>query len=333
MSVDIANALKRLGHEVFFVVNKNIVEEKVDFEVYSLHRENSILNGEIPYALRLSEIIKSEKPNIVLAFMKAQTIILALSKILNPNKDTVYVGSIHNNDAYYKYGKAHYLPYRYLIKAIYEKLDYVLVPSKAVKEDLMKTFFVREDKFVIVPNCINFEKIERLSEESCDTQTDFINIGRLAEQKGQVYLLEAFKVVKEHFKDARLVIVGEGNLRKTLEAKIKEFGLENSVVLAGYQMNPYKYLKNSKIFVLSSLYEGFGNVLLEAMYLGLPVVSFDCPGGPKELLKDTKALAEAMIKLLENEELRRHYSFISKEKACEYGCEKYAMDLLSLLNS
>jgi Glycosyltransferase len=340
MSIDIANALKKLGHEVFFVLNKPIVEEDIDFKVYHLHKENTFLNGELPYAIRLSNILKAEKPDIVMSFMKAQTIVLSLSKLINPSKNTIYVGSIHNNDAYYAYGKNVYIPYRYLIKFLYESLDYIVAPSEAIKEDLQKTFFIKEDKFKIIPNCIDFEKLDKLSEEDCDVKGDFINIGRLADQKGQIYLIEAFKKVKDRFKDVKLVIIGEGELRNTIENKIKELGLENDVILTGYQTNPYKYLKNSKIFVLSSIFEGFGNVIIEAMHFGLPVISYECPGGPKEIIKnefgvlvppkDVDALANAMIEMLENKEKQKHYSIMSKKRALDYDCKSYAKTLISL---
>mgnify|MGYP001626322945 FL=1 len=340
MSIDIANALRKLGHEVFFVINKNIIEENIDFEVYPLHKENTFLNGELPYAIRLSNIIKDKKPDIIMSFMKAQTIILSLSKIINPVKTTTYIGNIQNNDAYYAYGKDIYLPYRYLINFLYERLDYLAVPSHAIKEDLQKTFFIREDKFKILPNCINFEKIDVLAKEECDLKADFINIGRLAHQKGQIYLIEAFKKVKDKIKDSKLVIVGEGDLRALLENKIKELGLQNDVMITGYQTNPYKYLKNSKMFVLSSVFEGFGNVILEAMYFGLPVISYECPGGPKEILKndfgvlvppkDVDALAEAMINILSDKEKQSHYANMSKKRVLDYTCENYAKTLLSL---
>ncbi|GAB6078061.1 glycosyltransferase [Hydrogenobaculum acidophilum] len=340
MSTDIANALKKLGHEVFFVINKNIVEENIDFKVYPLHKENTFINGELPYAIRLSNIIKNKKPDIVMAFMKAQTIILSLAKIINPNKNTTYVGNIQNNDAYYTYGKDIYIPYRYLIKFLYEKLDLIATPSKAIKEDLQKTFFIKEEKFKIIPNCINFEKVESLAKEYCDISSDFINIGRLIDQKGQIYLIEAFKKVKEHIKDAKLTIIGEGELRAVLERKIKELNLDKDVILTGYQTNPYKYLKNSKIFVLSSIFEGFGNVILEAMYFGLPVISYECPGGPGEILKndfgvlvppkDVDALAKAMINMLSDKEKQNHYANMSKKRVLDYTCENYAKTLLSL---
>lgn len=342
MSLDIAKALRIQNHEVYFAVNRHIIEEDIDYDVFSLNKEGSILNGELPYAKRLADVIKTLNPSLVLAFMKAQNIVLSLSKMINDNKDTMYVGSIHNNDAYFVYGKTRYIPYRYLIKSIYENLDFIIVPSKAIKEDLQKTFFIREEKLKIIPNCIDFSKIEVLSKEPCDTKSDFINIGRLIHQKGQIYLIEAFKIVKSKIKDARLVIIGEGELRKDLEAKIKALNLEDSVILTGYATNPYKYLKNSKIFVLSSIYEGFGNVLIEAMYMGLPVIAFDSFGGHTEIIdkefgilikeKDQEALANAMIELLTNEEKRKHYALSSLERAKRYACEHFVEELLGLNN-
>ena len=85
-----------------------------------------------------------------MSFMKGQTIVLSLSKIINSSKNTIYVGTIHNNDAYYAYGKNVYIPYRYLIKFLYESLeDYIVVPSEAIKEDLQKSSPLHRQIFYI----------------------------------------------------------------------------------------------------------------------------------------------------------------------------------------
>ncbi|NER82856.1 MAG: glycosyltransferase family 4 protein, partial [Leptolyngbya sp. SIO1D8] len=138
--------------------------------------------------------------------------------------------------------------------------------------------------------------------------------GRLHPQKGYPYLLEAIAKVKQQL-PIQLWILGEGSLRSTLERQIETLGLTDTVRLLGFQANPYQYMAAADVFVLSSLYEGFGNVIVEAMACGVPVVATDCPHGPAEILEhgksgllappgDADALAQQILTFLENPSLR-----------------------------
>ncbi len=111
-----------------------------------------------------------------------------------------------------------------------------------------------------------------------------LNVGRLAEQKDQITLIKAFCHFRQTYPDALLFILGEGPMRSVLEAHIKVKNLGDSVFLMGFQPNPYKWMATCDVFILSSIFEGFGNVLVEAMALGKTVVSTNCPSGPEEIL-------------------------------------------------
>ncbi len=117
-----------------------------------------------------------------------------------------------------------------------------------------------------------------------------LSAGRLAEQKDFKTLIDAFRRVRASY-ECRLIILGEGALRQTLLDYILTRNLEDVVSLPGWVKNPYPYMARSSLFVLSSRYEGFGIVLVEAMAMGCPAVSTDCPGGPAEILEDGKLLA------------------------------------------
>ncbi len=119
---------------------------------------------------------------------------------------------------------------------------------------------------------------------STEGRTILLNIGRLSEQKDQLTLIKAFEIYRQKNKQAILFIVGTGPLQTQLETYIKANHLEKDVILAGFQDNPYNWLDACDAFVLSSKYEGFGNVIVEAMALGKTVVSTDCPSGPAEIL-------------------------------------------------
>lgn len=137
-----------------------------------------------------------------------------------------------------------------------------------------------------------------------------IAVGRLAAQKDYVTLLRAFAQFREKY-SARLLILGEGELHSDLEAFVSNLGLETDVSLAGFVSNPYAYMAKAAAFVMSSVWETFGIVLVEAMACGCQVISTDCPYGPNEILeqgkygwlvpiRDVTALATAMQQALES---------------------------------
>jgi len=134
--------------------------------------------------------------------------------------------------------------------------------------------------------------------------------GRLTEQKNHALLLRAFARLREE-RPASLVILGEGALRAPLAALAETLGIARDVAMPGFVLDTAPYYASADLFVLSSDYEGFGNVLVEAMRFGVPVVSTDCPAGPREVLAggalgpltpvgDTEALAEAMARTLDS---------------------------------
>ncbi len=117
-----------------------------------------------------------------------------------------------------------------------------------------------------------------------------LGVGRLVWEKDFSTLIDAFRHFRAN-RPYRLVILGDGPLRSTLEARIASFGLDDCVSLPGWVKNPFAFMARAALFVLSSRHEGLGNVLVEALACGCPAVSTDCPGGPAEVLGDPALLA------------------------------------------
>lgn len=165
-----------------------------------------------------------------------------------------------------------------------------------------------------------------------------ISVGTLKSQKDHALLIRAFSLVRKKI-NASLVILGEGSLRPNLEQLISKLDLCDVVKLPGFVLDPYPWYREADLFVLSSQYEGFGNVIVEAMECGLPVVSTDCEAGPSEILNggqfgklvpvgDVVALAEAMLEVLSEPPSPAQ----QKVRAAEFSVERAAQAYLKLLD-
>ena len=121
-----------------------------------------------------------------------------------------------------------------------------------------------------------------------EAKTILLNVGRLTEQKDQLTLLKAFNIYRTENPNSILFILGIGPLKNELQAFIDQHQLQGHVRLEGFHTNPFKWMSKCDLFILSSKYEGFGNVIVEAMALGKTVVSTDCPSGPAEILNSEK---------------------------------------------
>lgn len=223
---------------------------------------------------------------------------------------------------------------RLLIRRYYPRANHVFPSSEGVLQGLIP-FGIDPQHTTIFYNSVNLEEIDRSGAEPTDVafpadSFTFITIGRLVPQKDHATLLQAFKKVHSVDPKCRLLILGEGPLRSETEKTITSLGLADKVQLLGWRSNPFALLAGSDCFVLSSIFEGFGNVIIEAMASGLPVVATDCPSGPREILQDGEAgilvpvrdpdqLAGAMRKMMEDEELRNRLKAASRLRAKDFS--------------
>ena len=315
--------------------------------------------------LRLKKIIKMENPDCVISFMEeANFINIMVSE--NP------IVTVHIMQSINPKKLSSLIAIKLLISVLYNSAKVIAV-SKGVKNDLIKKFGVKEEKVQVIYNPVRINEIQILSGEEIndDFQGDNIPIiatcGRLTEQKGQWHLIRAFSEVRKRI-PCRLVIMGKGELEGYLKELTRELNLQNDVIFLGWQKNPYKYIANADVFVMSSLWEGFGIVLVEAMACGLPVISTDCPCGPREILdlnnsktntksaeyaefgvltpvcdgrfykaedsltKEEGILADAIIQILSNKNLSEHYSKVGSQRAYDFDVKKIVQEYTLLLH-
>lgn len=177
------------------------------------------------------------------------------------------------------------------IKYLYPKADIIVAVSEEIKRDLIENYKIKEDKIKVIYNSYDIDSIQEKSRERIEDQYEeifdnpvVITAGRLNKQKGHWHLIRAFSKIKEEIPNAKLVILGEGELEPYLKELALDLNIREDVHFLGFQQNPFKYVARSKIFVMSSFYEGFPNALAEAMACGVPVISSDCKSGPREIL-------------------------------------------------
>jgi glycosyltransferase involved in cell wall biosynthesis len=179
-----------------------------------------------------------------------------------------------------------------LAEWIYPWADGIVAVSKSVADDLAQVARIPRDRIQVVYNPVVTsdlsEKSEAVLEHPWFRKSEppvVLAVGRLTSQKGFNILIRAFAHLRKT-RVVRLMILGEGEERPFLEGLIRQLGLEQDVSLPGFMQNPYPYMVRASLFVLSSRWEGLPTVLVEALYLGTPIIATDCPGGSREILKD-----------------------------------------------
>jgi glycosyltransferase involved in cell wall biosynthesis len=203
------------------------------------------------------------------------------------------------------------------MRYLYRRAYAILTPSEGAADDFAKTIGLPRDRITAVPSPIITPRFLQQLDRPLDhpwfqpgEPPVILGAGELCRRKDFTTLIRAFALLADS-RDCRLMILGKGRARDTLEQEVSRLGIEDRVSLPGFVETPYPYMKRASLFVLSSLWEGMGNVLVEAMAAKTPVVSTNCPSGPGELLSglsanvlvkpgDASAMAEAMAAQLDN---------------------------------
>jgi glycosyltransferase involved in cell wall biosynthesis len=182
---------------------------------------------------------------------------------------------------------------RFLWKNIYSKSDGLITMTNITKIKLEKEFGFQGSKIMKIDNPIISREIRLMANINLEKEDlkyfekkVFCSIGRLTRQKNYLELLQAFNNFSKIYKDkANLIIIGEGEERVILEKFINKNNIKNCFLL-GFKKNPFKYLSRSDLYISSSLWEEPGHTIIEAGYLNVPVLTSDCPNGPREIIND-----------------------------------------------
>jgi len=293
--VNLANGFARLALPVDVVLARARGPHLMELE--SRVRVVDLAAGRTSTSLpAMMRYLRSRKPAAILSCEETANVTAIVANRLT-GRSTRVVVSTHNEVSV----RARHAPsirmrtVPYLARAFYRSADAVVAVSEGVADDLAAITGLRRDRIQVIYNPIDLNAIREMATRPMDpSQCDpswfdpdqvpvIVAAGRLARQKDFPTLIRAFDRLRQR-RHVRLLILGEGPERAALTGLIRGFDWAQDVALPGFVANPYPYIARAAAFGLSSAWEGFGYVLVEALALGVPVVATDCPSGPAEIL-------------------------------------------------
>ena len=180
--------------------------------------------------------------------------------------------------------------FRFILwKIASRKIKYIICPTKETKLFLLEKNIFKRNQVIYIPDPIlNIKKINNLKREKLEnnfTKPFFLSVGRFTKQKNHIFLINFFSKNLHYLKDYKLIIIGQGELESYYNKIIKDKKLENKIEILGYKNNIFKYLYNANCVISCSLWEDPGFVMVESACVGTPIISSDCPSGPKEKIR------------------------------------------------
>lgn len=283
--------------------------------------------------LPLLRVVLRVRPAIIYSALPHLNLMAALVRLLAVPKPRLIV-SVHNNQERELADVPRGRLLERLAGFVYRSADAVVVVSGGIAGQLIAQG-VPKERIAVIPNPIWIESVrsaalEPVSHKWINHDHELIAaMGRLTEQKDFTTLIRALPKVLSERPRVRLLILGDGELRAKLAEDSRAFGVADAVELLGFDPNPFRYIARSRCFVSSSLWEGFGMGIVEAMACGVPVVATDCPFGPSEILDggrygllvptaDPDAIARAILAMLREGQASAEFSRRGLERAREF---------------
>ena len=352
-----------VGRCVAFIVDA-LPEQGVDSALFLLRsriREYPVSNPKVTRALPVNESptalrlmlpvaffkllmqIRRDQPAIVCSHgLLCNMLVVAAKKLLRGKFATVAFE--HSSPAIH-YGASRMRRLKcWLVSQTYRRHDAVVGVSRGVKEDLVSMFPPLRGKVHTIYNGVPLENVRTQGGRGGDDPAQpapyhVVAVGRLEAVKDYATLIDAAALLDDP--GIRFTILGEGSEHAALQKRIDERGSRSPVTLAGHIDNPFPVIAGAGAFALTSLRESFGNVLVEALCLGVPVISTDCPHGPAEILDsgrygllvpvgDAVALAEAVRRLAYDAEMRERFAEQGPERADAFSLERHCRNVIAL---
>ena len=359
---------------VLLNVLRNLVELNYDVDLLITwnHKENNLFENEIPKKVNYEFLFDSYngKNKLIKEIyrIKAKTTYLKKieKKIKNEKYDIVidYSSNLLKYDNFdikipvfawihfsLTFGEKLTLEKIKKYKKQYKKYSKIFAITRVMKEEFINKVEIDEKKVELVYNPIDLKLIEKKAEnvekkyENYLKQDYFLQVSRLTQQKQPEHLVDIYYKLKQSGIKEKLYFIGDGEKKEIIKQKIKEYNLENDIILLGQIENPYPFFKNAKLFVHTAKYEGLPTVLLESLALGTPVVSYDCPTGPRDILgknseygelislNDKDMFVEKVLELMNSKEKYEKYKKLSLIRANDFSMENNKVKLKELIEN
>ena len=281
----------------------------------------------------IKEIEKSNKRNTIVMSLQGSSLAIIISKFLG-FKIIVRNAEDALSSTFFAENKFQSLIILFLKIILYNFSDKIISNSKGSGNSLKK-IFIKEKKIFPIYN----PYLKKINKKSKTRRYKYLlSVGRLTKQKDFDNLIVAFSFIKDQIPDYKLIIIGDGHLKNELQNLVEHLGLKKRIILTGWKNNLEKYYLNSKLFILNSVYEGFGNVLIDAINYDLPIITTNCKSGPNEIIdygkggflipiRNPKLLSKKILFCIKNYKLAQKKSQYAKKNIkkfdCEINCEKY----------
>ena len=292
---------------------------------------------------QLAKIIADIEPNLLISFLDSANVLALETKLLTRAPCPFLISQRNNLSVSltknYPYSTLRRRLKKWFMAWLYPKADHIITPSQGIKEDLVQHFYVPAKKITSIENPVDVALIDQQSQAQVNYPWEkgrhkiIVGVGRLIEQKGFSDLIRAFSQVRARI-PSKLVILGEGGRRAQLEALVTSLNLQNDVYMPGFVKNPWGYMRDADLFVLSSHWEGMGgNVILEAMACQTPVIATDCDFGPREIIQhehngllvpvaDIERLSQVMCRVLNDPNKRTKLVHFGRQRALDFDSSK-----------
>ena len=326
VAITIINNMKN-DNEIIYVSPEGQIRE---------HLQENNINYEPVRKVCIKEIkrvIKKYKPDIIHAHDFTASIISAIAS----NKKIKVISHIHINNPWMK--KVNLKTIIYLLSTI--KYKKILIVSKSIIDEYIFIKFINK-KVEVIGNIVDTNRVKKMSEE-IDIQEDYdiIFIGRLSEPKQPIKFIELINKLKISNKNIKVVMLGDGPLRTECEKEIEKYNLEENIELKGFQKNPYIYLNKSKILCMTSEWEGYGLVAVEALCLGKPVVATNVGGIPSivndkcgKVTNNFNEMLDEITNLLQDDNYYQNKQLSALERVKQINnMEKYISEMNKIYNN
>ena len=288
--VNLANALAECGWTVTLVVlhmNNSVyhdrLSDKVELVVLGINHARYAFGG-------LRQFLKERQPEKVLVFNYELAVLLVAVRTLTRQKFKIIARNVNTLSHNRRLSKGFWRKQivNRLVDGLYCKVDHVINQCEGMREDLITLYPNLADSSSVIYNPVNQiveDAAKRIDFSTLQKEDYLLCVGRLETQKAFHYAIEAFAKIAVDYPNLRLKIVGKGDLETDLKTLAKRLDVAERVDFEGFKQDMIPYYLKARATVLTSLYEGFPNVLVESITLGTPVVAFDCPSGPSEIIQ------------------------------------------------